>query len=207
MAQFARNNEYPRKFVLVNNQLHEYTPILHFFESIRIIDLPQHRSLKDFNIRWKCKVCKTVKDASLGSTTNLNKHLRNKHAVNELKEWFKLYDQKRNFSLASCISSDYFNLILYLISSNAAIFELTKPGHKRLVSFPLPSKEKFRYSLLPSILSKLSDAIEFKLESAESVCLIVDIWCKNSRDFNKSKISGNLCCFYLFWTDKRIFIL
>jgi hypothetical protein len=84
MTQFATENEYPRKFFLVNNQLHEYTPILHFFESIRIIDLPQHLSLRDFNIKWKCKVCKTEKDESLGSTTNLNKHLH-KHSEKELK--------------------------------------------------------------------------------------------------------------------------
>ena len=32
-------------------------------------------------------------------------------------------------------------------------------------------------------MKKLSDAIEIKLQKAESICLIVDIWCKNSRDF------------------------
>jgi hypothetical protein len=183
MVQFAKDNKFPTKYFLVNKQLNQYTTILHFFESIRIIDLPNNKSLKDFNISWKCKICKNVKEASLGSTTNLNKHLRNKHGENELKDWFKYYDQKKNLSVKPKISKDHFNLILYIISSNAAIFELTKPSLARIVKFPLPSRENFRYNLLPSIMKKLSDAIEIKLQKAESICLIVDIWCKNSRDF------------------------
>jgi hypothetical protein len=51
------------------------------------------------------------------------------------------------------------------------------------LKFDLPSKEKFRYVLLPAIMKKLSEAIEKKLQNNESICLIVDLWCKNSKDF------------------------
>jgi hypothetical protein len=43
-------------------------------------------------------------------------------------------------------------------------------------------------------MKKICEAIETKLQSAESICLIVDLWCKNSRDFiSLAAVMTNSC--------------
>jgi hypothetical protein len=97
MIRFAKKNKFPKTYFLVNNKLNDFTTVLHFFESARIINLPNNSKLNDFNTVWICKICRVFKDAPLSRATNLNKHLRNMHEQKELKEWFNNYNKKINY--------------------------------------------------------------------------------------------------------------
>lgn len=194
MVHFAKQNKFPKKYFLVNEKLTDFTTILHFFESTRTFTLPLNTKLRDYKIAWVCKICRSCKDAPLSRTTNLNKHLRNVHEEKELKEWFKYYNNQNNYKLTSKISKDHLDLIKYIIDSNGAIEQLGKKSLRRILRFEVPSKEKFRNVLLPAIMKKMGEAIETKLQSAESICLIVDLWCKNSRDFiSLAAVMTNSC--------------
>ena len=48
----------------------------------------------------------------------------------------------------------------------------------------LPSYWTFRHTLLPSVLDKVTARIESRLKSADTICLITDIWTnRNNTDF------------------------
>lgn len=65
-----------------------------------------------------------------------------------------------------------------MVSSNLAIKQLNNVDFRKLVEpfMTLPSFKQFRYKLLPGVYDSLIKLIDSKLNSALSICLIIDIW-------------------------------
>lgn len=176
LIEFSKTNSYPKKEFLISNTIRKFTVILHFFDSTRIFS-----NKPEDKLEFTCKICTKSYLAKLGETTNLNKHL-NKHS--ELNEWMKSYDVFNNGSKKAKITDEDFKIIEFIISSNTSLSQLKNPKFHNLIGSNVPCYEKFRDNFLPSVMDKLREAITKKLNNANTVCLLVDLWSsKNGSDF------------------------
>jgi hypothetical protein len=117
--------------------------------------------------------------APFRETTNLNKHLRI-HA--EFNAWLKLYNISYKRVKSTMIDDKLFRLIKYIVSSNVSLSELENDLFIDILdpAIRCPSYHVFRQNLLPSVMQKFHEAIQNKLNSGLSICLIVDMWTNRS---------------------------
>lgn len=104
----------------------------------------------------------------------MNKHLK-KHE--ETKIWYQRYILY-SYGDANQINltSEQLNLIKYFISSNTSISEITNPFLRKLINIKLPGYFSFTEPILPSAITKLHSIFQKKLNNAQFICLIIDIW-------------------------------
>jgi hypothetical protein len=170
MIDFARNKKFPKNTLIFGNKTKSYTAVLNFFDFIICFDEKPSSS-----IEFKCKSCELILKSPIGNFSNLNKHLK-EHQVT--KQWYFEYIKQSSNSTIAVLSDEYFDLIKYFISSNSSFIELKNPSLRRLISakISIPSIKTFRYTILPKVLEHLYNAINYKLKTAYSITLIVDLW-------------------------------
>lgn len=107
---------------------------------------------------------------------NVKKHLqlrcKNKGLISS---WINAYDMFQNIKKKE-ISDDHLKLVRFFISSNTSICQLANVYMRDLVSFNLPSVSHFTEMVLPEVLEKVHANINHKLQDAENISLISDIW-------------------------------
>ena len=100
-------------------------------------------------------------------------------------KWLK--NSEDNFSAELSFIDNYtLKLVKFIISSNESISQLDNPYFLDILQkqYKISCPKTFRYTILPNILEKLKKVIDAKLESAVSVCLIIDLWsAPNNQDF------------------------
>jgi hypothetical protein len=172
MNELASNNLFPKKSFMINDNIESYTPILHFFDSLRVFN-----STPSNNIRFVCKICGAELHASLGYSTNLNKHLNLLSHREKMKDWLDKYESyKKPDSLKPKLDDATIGLVKYIVSSNSAIQQLKNPHFREISRLPIPDPSVFRNKWLPNVMNKLTDLIETKLRKATSICLTLDLW-------------------------------
>jgi len=87
MNELASNNLFPKKSFMINDNIESYTPIFHFFDSLRVFN-----SITSNNILFVCKICGAELQASLRYSTNLNKHLNLFSHREKMKDWLDKYE-------------------------------------------------------------------------------------------------------------------
>jgi hypothetical protein len=172
MNDLANNNLFPKKKFLINNNIELYTPILHFFDSLKTFScMPLN------NILFVCKICGSELHASLGYSTNLNKHLNLLSHREKMKDWLEKYEKfRRPDSLIPKLDDASILLVKYIVSSNTAIQQLKNPHFREISRLPVPDASVFRNKWLPNVMEKLIKIIETKLRKAASICLTLDLW-------------------------------
>ena len=70
--------------------------------------------------------CNTVRIGKFGDLSNLKKHLEAQHQTNNmLQQWLRSYDNRNNNKKPSLnIHKEFFQFLLYFISSNCAIEQI-----------------------------------------------------------------------------------
>ena len=73
-------------------------------------------------------------------------------------------------------------LAKYIINSNSNISDLKNPDFIDILdkSINVPSYHMFRNRVLPELLEKLHALFTLKMNKADSICLITDIWTTRS---------------------------
>ncbi len=113
----------------------------------------------------------------MGNSGHIGKHLKD-HANKQkghLLEWINAYYESLNRK------HKYFNentltLCKYFISSNQSLINLRNPHLLKLLKIDIPSDQSFTRTILPKILIFLNQALEWKLVSAQFICILSDIW-------------------------------
>jgi hypothetical protein len=95
---------------------------------------------------------------------------------NRVKSWYKAYQE--NTGTKRVLDENTLMLIKYFISSNASFTELQNPYLKQLIGkfMHVPTIFCFRDMIMTTVLGKMYEMLEKKLQNAMTVCLIVDIW-------------------------------
>ncbi len=78
----------------------------------------------------------------------------------------------------SILSDDKPLLVKFFISSNASLVTLLNPYLRELIKMriAMPGFFTFRHTILPEVLNHFYMLIETKLETAVTVCFVVDLW-------------------------------
>lgn len=173
MINFANNNQFPKKTFIINNVKRGYTATLNFFDCVTTFnEFPKYR------IEFKCRGCGTQFEQLLANTTYLNRHLRSYCKSNEVRFWYTKVREFSNKNDVSILSDDKLLLVKFFISSNASLVTLLNPYLRELIKMkiPMPGFFTFRHTILPEVLNHLYMLIENKLETAVTVCFVVDLW-------------------------------
>ena len=178
LMRLANKSEFPKKLYIIEGKERLFSPVLNFFNSQNVFD-----QFPSGNIDFKCVICSENYQAKLNTSSNLFKHLT---AHTETKTWHRLYKEKKNNSLQN-IDDATFDLIIFFITNDVSLIALQTDSLRNLLkraTINLPSYWTFRHTLLPSVLDKVTARIESRLKSADTICLITDIWTnRNNTDF------------------------
>ena len=171
ILNLALKNFFPKKLFIIKNARKYYRPRLHFFTSLRIfIEKPKE------HVKFECKICKIIIQATFPAFNNLNNHLK----VHEQfrTNWLSYFNKANNNGKSAILDDNIYDLVRFVISSNFALDQLENPFFFKLLDdkMKIPCKKSIRYDILPAVFENLKDAIENKLNSALSLCLVVDIW-------------------------------
>ena len=74
------------------------------------------------------------------------------------------------------LSDNDFKLAKFFISSNTALVQLENPNLKDILAFKVPCRQTLTSTVLPSIFESVKSIINAKLQAAENISLISDIW-------------------------------
>ncbi len=112
----------------------------------------------------------------------LNRHLRT-DCKRDAKKWYSAFQSSSGTKRKQpkVIDEQHLLLAKYFISSNTSLCELANPFLKKLLgnALKLPGVFSFRNTVLPSLMNSLYTLLGARLNEAESICLIVDIWTNN----------------------------
>ena len=172
IKNLANNLEFPKKTFMIDGKLKYFTPILHFTISKRKFEKNPTKS-----IDFKCKICDKKVRSPLAKSTNIIKHLK-QHSV--FNEWEKKY--KKHSHRNSKIDDKVFDLVKFFITSNCSMSTLENEHLVKLLSnvMHMPGVQSLRDTLIPEVYGELRNSIQSKLEEAETICLIADIWTNGS---------------------------
>ena len=81
MFELANTSEFPRRTILVQNEIKHFTPVLNFFK------MPDVLNSKNDHNKVACKLCGNVKSIIGNCFSNLNRHLNCECAIKDAKEW------------------------------------------------------------------------------------------------------------------------
>lgn len=130
------------------------------------------------NLIFCCKICNASLRSPFKDVSNLHKHLL-KHE--DYREWYQRYEKFMNKVNRCVIDKNMWCFLSYFISSNVSLNEMRNKTFIQLVSntTKCPSYTQLRHKLLNSVLEKMFDIINIKLDQASSVTLITDLWTNN----------------------------
>lgn len=102
-------------------------------------------------------------------------------------KWISAYDSMNAAMNKTLIDSETMKIVKYFIASNTAAKEFDSAFFRDLFSdfkIKIPCSTTFSEVILKSVFDKLNACNNIKLEEAESICLISDIWTnKQMKDF------------------------
>jgi len=181
LVKLSEKNVFPKKEFAIGGIKVFYTPVLNFFASIAIF-VSKPKEVLEF----KCIGCDFKTKQVLGEVTYLNRHLRI-HCSNPLVPiWYQKYQARKGVKQAA-ISKDMLEFMLLFVTSNDSVDMLRNRHYLNILqraNIKVPGEFNFRYTVLPDIMKLVYEQIEIKLQNAESICLIVDIWTNQvSADF------------------------
>jgi hypothetical protein len=196
----GREGEFPDVILHFNDSSFPYTPILNFFEIPKQFNFNKSE-LKEMQIKVSCLICKKEYKCRQGRFTNLNSHIKD-HAYTgfknvECQEWLRRYNEFKksgNKAINSIENRNKMLLILYFISSNAALAELKNKAFRKIcqkAQIEVPNYKTFKQNVLPGAMKLLHEAIQEKLVESESICLITDIW-TNKQMLDFIAVSANI---------------
>jgi hypothetical protein len=195
LFQLAEKKQFPKCEIRVGGSIKYRRPILNFFNFDReLLELPESI------VGFECKACKWVTKQKLQEATYLNRHLR-LHCKEKVKSWYKLYQETFDTN-KTYISKETMLLIKYFITSNSSLEQMSNPYLLELLSnvpnIDTPGLFKFRHTFLPKTIDALCKNIAQKLDEAESVCIIVDLWSNmvNNNYLGKNQFLKNLYVVY-----------
>lgn len=176
MFELAKDDKYPKKIVIIDNVECKFTSILNFFQFT-----DRFNTLPNTNIKFNCKICKKYLKCKLAKTTNLNKHLKTHDIMNK---WYTQYQVHQNMIQDNVIDDSTLLLIKFFISSNTALSALKNQWLRELLvdKVKLPGPVSFRNTILPAVYKSLRKEIEKRLQAAETICLITDLWTNKQND-------------------------
>ncbi len=175
LITMAEENIFPKKTFEFGGLIKKYTPVTHFFGSDTVFKKFHDTKTK---ISFNCRVCTFKVKCEIGKFTALNRHLQT-HLTYKAT-WYDKYQKHLTGDKRTLLTNEQLELVKYFITSNESLSQLNnihllyflKPAFNEKP----PSQNTFRRSLLPNVIKLLRSAIESKLDDAETVCLIVDIW-------------------------------
>ena len=187
----AKKGDFPAKLFTFCEKIKFYSPILNLFHCNTVFDVKPVEP-----IIFKCIACSNSYSYKIGKTTNLNRHLRDIKYKNhnQLTFWLQEYDKvcPRNKKKPEIDEGTYL-LVRYFISSNSALTELENPFLQKICEMAkinLHGYNSFRNIILPKVMTHLDEVLSTKLQVADSICLITDIWSIRSKGF--ISVSANL---------------
>jgi hypothetical protein len=151
--------------------------MLHFYKSIRIFKkLPESNE----RLEYECKICKEVFLSPFTDKSDLYKHL-NLHK--EYKKWNEKYKNYKKIKVEPIIDADTMLLVKYFVTSNVSHSSLENKYLLILLNKVVGTKS-FDETILPEVYRKLKNKLKEKINNAEDICLITDIWtAKQNSDF------------------------
>jgi hypothetical protein len=174
----SKQKQFPKKNFVIGGIKKQYCSYLHFTESTVEVSTSFEK------VSYKCMLCPTVISCKPAESRNVKRHLQfdcKGKAI--IANWWIAYNVSQNFTRRE-ISEDEMNLMKFFISSNTSIIQLENQYLRNCLKFSLPCAKTFTETILPSVMDKLSNIIEKKLNDAQFLCLISDIWTnKNMHDF------------------------
>lgn len=189
----GRAGKFPAKFIEFGDFRKAYSTVLQFYEcETTYVNKPGKTEM----VKFKCVICTRTYRAKLGRTHNLNRHIKCDHKDKaEVVEWFNEYDKVNNKKKESDgLNESTMDLVRYFISSNAALSEFKNKHLRKILNkanIKMSSYRLFKNKILPDVMSELKSKIQFKLQSASTICLVTDIWTNNQMlDF--ISVSANL---------------
>ncbi len=144
----AKLKDFPKKSFVIDNKRKEYSWILNFFKSIRIVS---KSTAEKNNVAFTCKFCPTIIHSGFPDFTNQYKHLRIHGEYRKCKE---MYSSRKGIA-KPLVTAKQLIFIQYLCSSNVALGELRNPFLNELLRplFDIPSFKTVRSVLLPEVFS------------------------------------------------------
>ena len=104
--------------------------------------------------------------------SDLYKHL-NLHK--EYKKWNEKYKNYKKIKVEPIIDADTMLLVKYFVTSNVSHSSLENKYLLILLNKVVGTKS-FDETILPEVYRKLKNKLKEKINNAEDICLITDIW-------------------------------
>jgi len=152
----AKKNEFPKKEFSTSNdrKIKEYTPIFHFFDSLRYFD--SYEDMKKKQTIFKCKLCNISQNSTFPNSTNLNKHLKIKcKRNNEYLVWKRLFDERNKVTTA--LKQNELTLVNFICDSNQSLNVMNNKWFMNIIknymnSEQAPSMYTVRNIFLPKVI-------------------------------------------------------
>ena len=156
LIQMAKKNEFPKKEFSTSNdrKIKEYTPIFHFFDSLRYFD--SYEDMKKKQTIFKCKLCNISQNSTFPNSTNLNKHLKIKcKRNNEYLVWKRLFDERNKVTTA--LKQNELTLVNFICDSNQSLNVMNNKWFMNIIknymnSEQAPSMYSIRNIFLPKVI-------------------------------------------------------
>ncbi len=177
IMKLSYDGNFPKKMFIFGKLRKLYTSRLLFWTSIR--KFPERPKQA---ILFNCKICNLSRNEIIPNFTNLNHHMKEHETY---LQWLKNLRNKKGGAQIKLIDDFTLKIVRFIVSSNTALLQLHNPSFVDLFTGKekVPTYKIFRNKCLPDVMSKLSSTINSKLDHAEAVCLVVDLW---SSPINKS---------------------
>ena len=162
---------------MIENKKKQYTPMLHFYNCLRIYNKhPEERERFNF----ECKICKKSLLSPFTDKSDLYKHLQ-RH--DDYEKWNEKYKNKKNKKVGPIIDETTMLLIKYFVTSNTSHSNLENQ-YLRLLLGKVIGTKKFSDTIIPDVYKNLRNKFKNILDNAEDICLMSDIWtAKQNSDF------------------------
>ncbi len=176
-TKLADQKKFPKKEFMIKNKIKNFTPMLHFFKTIRVFI--KHPEVNE-RLNYECKICNENFVSPFTDKSDLYKHL-NRH--DDYKKWNEKYCYSKGNRSGPVIDDSMLLLIKYFVTSNASHSSLENQ-YLRILLNKVVGTKSFDDNILPEIYKKLRLKLKYKLDNAEDICLMSDIWtAKQNSDF------------------------
>ena len=110
----------------------------------------------------------------------MNKHLRNAHDITKI--WNERYSEQKGRKSKIAIDTKTLLIVKAFVTMDIAVIAMANESFKALSKYPLPCQETFRTTILPKVLELLQDFIKKRLQRAQAIWLLSDIWTNISKN-------------------------
>ena len=177
LYKLSDKKKFPSQEFLIENKKKQYTPMLHFYNYIRIYNKhPEEHERFNF----ECKICKKSLLSPFTDKSHLYKHLQ-RH--DDYEKWNEKYKNKKNKKVGPIIDETTMLLIKYFVTSNTSHSNLENQ-YLRLLLGKVIGTKKFSDTIIPDVYKNFRNKFKNILDNADDICLMSDIWtAKQNSDF------------------------